>query len=194
MAKYIGARYVPKICGQHDKDLSYEPLSVVQFEGDSYTSIKTVPPKIEITNENYWIRTAIFSVQMEKYRQECMNATKSANDNVDNFKNDMKIQYTTMINEAKSDVNRYVQEKTQEVNSDMTELKETIKRDEDNTKERLEQLQNSVNTTLADTKNNVNSYLNQVKQLLAQPDNTITIEFKIPSGTSGDNITLYNFR
>ena len=57
--QYIGARYVP-IFGRKnentiewDNSKPYEPLSVVTYQGNSYTSKQYVPSNIEITDETY---------------------------------------------------------------------------------------------------------------------------------------------
>ena len=70
---YVGHRYVPKIMGDWDNTQIYEPLSIVQFEGNSFTSRQFVPSGIEITNEVYWVSTGNYNAQIEYYRQEVSN-------------------------------------------------------------------------------------------------------------------------
>ena len=67
---YVGHRYVPLIMGQWDKSITYEGLSIVQHEGNSYTSRKHVPIGIDILNEEFWAVTGNYNVQVEQYRQE----------------------------------------------------------------------------------------------------------------------------
>lgn len=67
---YVGHRYVPLIEGQWDNTRSYEGLTVVQYEGASYTSKKAVPIGVSITNEEYWVVTGNYNAQVETYRQE----------------------------------------------------------------------------------------------------------------------------
>lgn len=76
--QYIGARYVP-IFGrkgeqsiQWDNTGTYEPLTVVLYQGNSYTSRQFVPVGIEITNEEYWAETGNYNAQVEQYRQEVL--------------------------------------------------------------------------------------------------------------------------
>lgn len=64
MARYVGARYVPIPMGEWDDTREYEPLSVVQYLGDSYTSKIFVPVGINILNTMYWIKTANFNQQI----------------------------------------------------------------------------------------------------------------------------------
>ena len=68
--EYIGARYVPLFMGDWDNSNTYEPLSIVQYQGNSYTSRQYVPTGIEITNETYWANTGNYNAQIEAYRQE----------------------------------------------------------------------------------------------------------------------------
>ena len=74
--QYIGARYVP-IFGRigeesiaWDNTAPYEPLTVVTYEGNSYTSRTYVPAGIDITNATYWALTGNYWAQIEQYRQE----------------------------------------------------------------------------------------------------------------------------
>ena len=70
--KYIGARYVPLFADpyQWSKESTYEPLTIVYNEGNSYTSKQYVPAGIEIDNEEYWALTGNYNAQIEQYRQE----------------------------------------------------------------------------------------------------------------------------
>lgn len=70
--QYIGARYVPIFDGAWDNTKTYEPLTVVEYQGNSYTSRQAVPTGIEITNEQYWVETGNYSAQIEAYRQEVL--------------------------------------------------------------------------------------------------------------------------
>lgn len=70
---YKGHRYVPKIMGVWDQLKSYEGLSIVTWEGTSYTSKKRVPEGVEITNEDYWVVTGNYNAQVENYRQDVVD-------------------------------------------------------------------------------------------------------------------------
>ena len=76
--QYIGARYVPKIYGEWNKDINYEALTIVTHLGVSYTSKKPVPGGVDITNTDYWVLTGNYNAQVELYRQE----TTALNNNV----------------------------------------------------------------------------------------------------------------
>ena len=73
--EYIGARYVPLFMGDWDNTKAYEPLSIVQHEGNSFTSRQYVPVGIEITNGAYWAETGNFNAQVEQYREEVQAIT-----------------------------------------------------------------------------------------------------------------------
>lgn len=66
--QYVGARYVPKIMGEWNKALQYEALSVVTYNGNSFTSKVPVPANTEITDVNYWVNTGNYNAQIENYR------------------------------------------------------------------------------------------------------------------------------
>lgn len=68
--EYVGARYVPIIVGEWDRTRTYEPLMVVTYQGNSYTSRQYVPTGIEITNESYWVLSANYNAQVDAYRNE----------------------------------------------------------------------------------------------------------------------------
>ena len=68
--EYIGARYVPLFMGEWDENATYEPLSVVTYMGDSYTSRQAVPAGIPCSNETYWAQSGNYNAQVEAYRQE----------------------------------------------------------------------------------------------------------------------------
>lgn len=78
---YVGARYVPVFANPIEWDLSksYEPLTIVTHQGNSYTSKTFVPANTQITNATYWALTGNYDAQVEQYRQEVTNyANQSA--------------------------------------------------------------------------------------------------------------------
>ena len=76
---YVGHRYVPKIMGDWDDTQIYEPLSIVQYQGNSFTSRQYVPSGVEITNEEYWASTGNYNAQVEQYRQDVRNLENNVN-------------------------------------------------------------------------------------------------------------------
>ena len=63
--QYIGARYVPRFSdvngGVWSNVYSYEPLTIVKNGNDYYTSKKSVPVGIQITNTEYWTKTGDYN-------------------------------------------------------------------------------------------------------------------------------------
>lgn len=70
--EYVGARYVPLFADplEWDATRTYEPLTVVLYQGNSYTSRQAVPANIPITNTTYWAQTGNYNAQVEQYRAE----------------------------------------------------------------------------------------------------------------------------
>lgn len=67
---YIGARYVPKFDGDYDSTKTYEPLTIVNWGGASYTSKRTVPAGILPSDNNYWAMTGNYNGQIAHLQQE----------------------------------------------------------------------------------------------------------------------------
>lgn len=84
--QYIGSRYVP-IFGRKGEDSiewdnsgTYEPLTIVLYQGNSYTSRQFVPAGIEITNQEYWANTGNYNAQIEQYRKEVADVKDQISD------------------------------------------------------------------------------------------------------------------
>lgn len=75
---YIGTRYVPKFADptEWSNQQTYEPLTIVTYQGNSYTSKTFVPVGVDILNTTYWAETGSYNAQVEVYRQE-VNTLKS---------------------------------------------------------------------------------------------------------------------
>lgn len=84
VTQYVGARYVPLFAEplEWDNTKTYEPLTIVYNNGNSYTSRQYVPAGIEITNTHYWALTGNYNAQIEQYRDEVQryDARITAND------------------------------------------------------------------------------------------------------------------
>lgn len=82
--QYVGARYVPKVMGVWNKALQYEALSIVTYEGNSFTSKIPVPPNIDISNGTYWVNTGNYNAQVEAYRTETAQLKTALNNETTN--------------------------------------------------------------------------------------------------------------
>lgn len=78
--QYIGARYVPKFYegsngNNWEGGKKYEPLTVVTYLQDSYTSKIPVPNTVgdPAHNPKYWAHTGAYNAQVEQYRQQLIN-------------------------------------------------------------------------------------------------------------------------
>lgn len=67
MAKYVGKRVVPKLCGAWNDRTKYEMLSVVLEEstGDSYVARKEVPAGTGLNQTDYWALSSRYSQQYQ---------------------------------------------------------------------------------------------------------------------------------
>lgn len=79
--KYIGARCAPQFMGAWDKASEYAALSVVYTNEQSYVSRKTVPANTEITNTEFWIKSADWNAQVAQYNQN----VEQYNQNVERY-------------------------------------------------------------------------------------------------------------
>lgn len=83
--QYIGARYVPLFSDPLDWDntKAYEALTIVYYQGNSYTSRQSVPKGVEITNDKYWALTGNYNAQIETYRKEVTEVVGKADEAVE---------------------------------------------------------------------------------------------------------------
>lgn len=80
--QYIGARYVPLFANpaEWSNTKTYEPLTIVLHDGNSYTSRQYVPAGIDINNNEYWALTGNYNAQVEAYRSEVSQYVARIND------------------------------------------------------------------------------------------------------------------
>lgn len=74
--QYCGARYVPLIDGEWDPNKPYEPLTIVTYYGNSYTSKVAVPAGTLPTDTAYWAKTGNFNAQLEQVEADVAQNTK----------------------------------------------------------------------------------------------------------------------
>lgn len=95
---YIGARYVPMFADpvEWDNLRTYEPLTIVTYQGTSYTSKKAVPVGIALNNTEYWVATGNYNAQVAQYHQD----VEEYKSEFDTFKNAQ----TAINNNVSSDI------------------------------------------------------------------------------------------
>lgn len=124
--QYIGARYVP-IFGRKneesiiwDNSAPYEPLTIVLYQGNSFTSRQYVPTGVEITNQEFWANTGNYNAQIEQYRREVADAVEQAQTALD-AANDAQDDIDTLLPKASFDstntVKKYIDDKNAEQNA-----------------------------------------------------------------------------
>lgn len=96
--QYVGARYVPKFSDpiEWEENRSYEALTIVTYNNDSYTSKIPVPANIgnPAENKNYWVITGNFNGQVNTLQE---NVGEFSN-KIDGFEKTIT-EYTTKVNE-----------------------------------------------------------------------------------------------
>lgn len=91
--QYIGARYVPKFYENSDgtsewrSGVIYEPLTIVTYNSNSYTSKKMVPATIgnPSTNPAYWVATGEFNEQLANLQtltEDLSNSMETVRQNI----------------------------------------------------------------------------------------------------------------
>lgn len=79
---YIGNRYVPIFANpvEWDNLRSYEPLTIVTYQGTSYTSKKTVPVGVALNNTEYWVVTGNYNAQVAQLTNDVESLDRSVDD------------------------------------------------------------------------------------------------------------------
>ena len=110
-SQYIGSRYVPIFADpiEWDNHRSYESLTIVTHDGESYTSKCNVGPGVDITNSRYWAKTGAYNAQVEQYKNE----VKDLSSQVSGFASD----------------NAEFREKIDQFTKDNAEMKNTVAED-----------------------------------------------------------------
>ena len=110
-SQYIGSRYVPIFADPiaWDNHRSYESLTIVTHDGESYTSKCNVGPGVDITNTRYWAKTGAYNAQVEQYKNE----VKDLSSQVSGFASD----------------NAEFREKIDQFTKDNAEMKNTVAED-----------------------------------------------------------------
>ena len=108
--QYIGARYVP-IFGrpgessiEWNNSAPYEPLTIVTYQGNTYTSRTYVPTGVDISNQSYWALTGPYNAQIAAYieqfnalSQQMAQYRTDINEDFDDFKDEQQDNYDTFV-------------------------------------------------------------------------------------------------
>lgn len=124
MNVYIGARYLPIIgrknesSAEWDNSEPYEPLTVVLYQGNSYTSRQYVPTGIDISNTEYWIESANYNAQVAAYRHEVSTFDGRITDNEDAIAGEVTARENAITTEAAARNTAIEAEATARANAD----------------------------------------------------------------------------
>lgn len=109
--QYIGARYVPIFFDNNGSaewvaNHAYEPLTIVTYLGNSYTSKKSVPSSVgnPASNSEYWASTGIYNSQVEHYREEVQEYKEEVDELADDI-TDIDTELTKLSNRDKNKSN-----------------------------------------------------------------------------------------
>lgn len=102
VTQYIGARYVPIFAdpAEWNKTRTYEPLTIVLHEGNSYTSKQFVPLGIDIDDARFWAKTGDYNAQVEAYRNDVKRFDGKIEDNkneIEKLKNSHFYSFPTTV-------------------------------------------------------------------------------------------------
>lgn len=107
---YIGERYVPLVDGEWDASQVYKPLTIVTYQGNSFTSRQYVPAGITPVDGPYWALTGNFSGQLasvESSITELQNTTIDLSNSITTVETDLtnfKTQTNNSILNLNSDI------------------------------------------------------------------------------------------
>lgn len=103
--EYIGARYVPLFADPLDWDSTktYEPLTIVYYQGNSFTSRQFVPTGIDISNTAFWALTGNYNAQVEAYRAEVATYNTRVEAIENKFDANGKLEDDTVISDSIED-------------------------------------------------------------------------------------------
>lgn len=108
VTQYIGARYVPKFYENSDNTsdwragVIYEPLTIVTYNGNSYTSKKPVPASVGNPSANleYWAPTGIYNEQIETIRQEFEELREDVTEDISDKMDKNGFQHMVLISDS----------------------------------------------------------------------------------------------
>lgn len=161
---YIGARYVPIFADpiEWDKAKSYEPLTIVTYQGDSYTSKTFVPAQTEITNTEFWVRTGSYNAQVEQYRKEVQEVVTKMDDLEESVNNSIS-SFDTRLTQTEEKVESYNNRITT-LESDNTTNKTNISNNT-NSISTIEGQINTINTEIESLDSRVESNENSISTI-----------------------------
>lgn len=189
---YTGKRYVPKILKDDDiwtNTKEYEALTIVPFQGNSYTSRSFVPVGIDILNKDFWACTGNYSVQIEQYRQDSMNAVNNVNSKLTTFTDEQDGKFTLLMDKYKSEINTFTSGKYDDINSDIIATNVALENTKDAITAEMTQAESNLSNTVAGYTSTANNQITTIQNML------ISMDIVYNAGTTTDvlnNVTILN--
>lgn len=168
--QYIGARYVPIFGRKNEESIEwdnskpYEPLTIVLYQGDSYTTRQFTPAGIDINNKDYWANTGNYNAQIEQYRQTVnryRNEVKELENTVNTKFNEHDTRITTNKNNIdinKSDIDSLREAHNGFVAGEFNALSNNVKEFKNTVNTEL----NEHDTRITTNKNNIDANKNNI--------------------------------
>ena len=109
VTQYIGPRIAPVFADpvEWSSTKQYEPLTIVTYQGNSFTSRQFVPVGIGIDNADFWVETGNYNAQVEAYRQEVLQTEELIRDNQQAILSLTDELQTVSISKTTPDIYRY---------------------------------------------------------------------------------------
>ena len=164
--QYIGQRYVP-IFGRKGEDTiewdntaPYEPLTIVLYKGNSYTSRQYVPAGVDINEPGYWANTGNYNAQIEQYRLAVENYKTSTNQTIQEYKESTDQTIQQYKESADQTIQQYKTDTDQTIQQYKTDTDQTIQQYKESTDQTIQQHTTSIgnNTTAI---NNLTTVVNK---------------------------------
>lgn len=150
--QYIGARYVPLIDGNWNSEKVYDPLTIVTYNGSSYTSKKPVPVGIAPTNTEYWVNTGNYNAQVELYRRM-----------VEEYKADTDSEIAQYKADTDADIEEYKADTISEIARYKADTDADILNYQLATDSKISQYKNEIDVSEANYKTELNANITQYK-------------------------------
>lgn len=166
VTQYIGARYVQLFADpiEWSSQNTYEPLTIVLHEGNSYTSKQAVPKGIDISNEKFWALTGNYDAQVELYRRDVAR-------------------YAAEVDDLREDTEQAITDLSQSVNATIDEF-------EGETQQTIEAFRQETNESLEQTKSDLTEdyYYDEITLTTGRIEDTDYYIAHVPLRDSDGNI------
>lgn len=204
VSQYIGSRYVPLFADpiEWSSQNTYEPLTIVLYEGNSFTSKQAVPKGIDISNEDFWALTGNYDAQIELYRREtervsdALPISEFEDTTVYESIEETKTYVDTTVSETIDTVNASIESAKQEVQSDLAaaeaRIDESIEQSEDRVNKKVDKSEYHVRTFPLCAQSYLGRYFkdtNHGVQGATMIDDAIGL-FAMPTAGANDNNVL----